>query len=412
MNSVISTEQISVNHKSKLATDLRALLIELREETAFVGRENVVRSTEERLAECIKKNTHLNVIVDIHNGDVPFLVTMLNVAGQHNSVNRRPEKSLFEKDPHLLKFVNGSVDLEHVKVDGSFRLVPAKISISSKVFFKLTDEMITAGILHEVGHLFWSFATIGDYVWMNYYLQEGVEVMLGNKPNRYKIKTMTVEELKKVTDEESRKRLNEEVNPTTLRRAVIGLYTDTNRGFVSSVSDSSTLKRDEQLADWFVSRLGYGLPLAKYVKIFIDTSGLERDAWIRELALIPAMLIPGINIAVITWSVIQLQKSSDIRSSYDSPVERIRKMRRDAIYQISLISNDRKRLTKLLRDIEEFDKLLAPLYDVPNAVDIVGMLISPNRRRNIQHLRLERQLESFLNNDLFVTHSKLRQFIR
>lgn len=409
MNPVISTEQISVNHKSKLAPELHMLITTLREERASGS---LPSDASVRISEVIKHNTHLNVSVEMADSVAPFLVTIPNVSGQHSSVNRRLEKSLFDKDPQLLKYVNGTVDLENVKVDGSFRLIPTHITVSKNVFDKLDDDMITAGILHEVGHVFWSLATIGDYVWMNYYLQEGVEVMFGKKPNRYRIKTMTVDELKRTVDEKDRKSLAEGVNETTIRRAIVGLYTDTNRGFVSSVSDSSSLKRDEQMADWFVSRLGYGLPLAKFVKLYTDTTIPERNAWIREIATIPALLIPGINIVAVTWAVLNFQKNSDIRSAYDSPVERVRKMKRDSIAQLSRISNNKKRQAKLLRDIEEFDKLLIPLYDVPNAIDIVGMLISPQKRRDIHHLRLERQLESFLNNDLFVTHSKLRQFIR
>tara|TARA_B100002019_G_scaffold93811_1_gene80896 strand:- start:2735 stop:3052 length:318 start_codon:yes stop_codon:yes gene_type:complete len=104
-------------------------------------------------------------------------------------------------------------------------------------------------------------------------------------------------------------------------------------------------------------------------------------------------------------------KHSDINSSYDNPVERARKMRRDTIAQLTHVK-DPKRKKQLLDDIEAFDKLMKPLYEIPITVEIVGMFLSPKRRRNQQHLRLERQLETFLNNDLFVTHSKLQQYLR
>ena len=411
MKNTVSVEQINVNHKSKLATEVYS-----RVKKAYADKDNNTLSVKEFLAdiqEIIRRNTKIKVSLGLRQDSFNFSAAMVNIAGNHSSVNKNPvvRTPLFQKDPLVLKYIKGSVDLTKVQVEGTFTEIPAYLIIGDGAMDFWDDDEFTAMILHEVGHLFWAFATIGDYVWMSYYLQEGVEVMLGTRADKYSVKGMTLKQLTDNVDKETAQEIKKDPSVTTVRKAIIELYTDTGRGWISSVSDANSLKRDEQLADWFASRLGFGLPLARAVTRISSTQKSRRIEWLRSVAVIPTLLIPGINIATISWVSYQFMRHSDISSSYDNPVERARKMRRDTISQLTYVK-DPKRKKQLLDDIEAFDKLMKPLYEMPVTVEIVGMLLSPKRRRNQQHLRLERQLETFLNNDLFVTHSKLQQYLR
>lgn len=406
MDFVISLEQLSLKHQSRLPM---LLYRHIEKMVGHYATHDDIQDDAIRGIETIIKDT-TNISTSVSVGDTPGYasVNVPALAGSHAATNKRKDIKQREAIEAYLPFLNGSVDLEKVRVEGSFTKIVFDMSLDTDLF-ALPPDQATAVILHEIGHIFWSFATIGDYVWLNYYLIDGIDILLGKKKNVYRVNIMTLDELKSKTSQEGKDALKGKTDETAVRRAIIGFFTDPGRHHLHSVSKRSSWKRDEQLADWFMARLGFALPYARLIKR--DDSSITKSslsAVIVQAGLIGAALVPYFTPIIVAGWLLDLAG----QSHYDTSKERIEKLKRETIAQLTALGKrDRKREQQLLADIKEFNLILNKMNDVPNGLQLIGYLIAPPVRRERQALRHEQLLETFMNNELFVIGSKLRQYL-
>ena len=408
MDFTVSLEQLAIKHKSQLPIRLYQKVQEI---TTRYSEHNDINDDALRDIESIVKDT-TNISLSIDIGDTPGYAS-INVpplAGSHAASNKRKDIKKTDVIKDFLPYLKGSVDLENVRIEGEFTKIVFTLHLDTDLF-GLPADQATAVILHEIGHVFWSFATIGDYVWMNYYLIDGIDVMLGNKPNTYRIEVMSVDQLKRQTTPEGKVALSKEVSEQTVRRAVIGYFTNPGRAHLHSVSTRSSWKRDEQLADWFMARLGFALPYARLIKRNAEENGISHGsltATLVNVGLATVALVPIFTPIVVAGWLLDIAGTTH----YDTPKERVNKLKREVIAQLAVLGKfDKERERQLLLDIREFNLILDKMNDVPNALQVIGYLVSPTVRRNRQSLRYEQLLETFMNNELFVIGSKLRQYL-
>lgn len=399
----LGLEQISFKHKSLLPLEVYGLIESAH---AFYKVNNRLPSMfAMTLSEIIHKSTRLRVGVDLIPNGIGASITITN-PGKHAPTGEPGKKG--NTDPRWLKTLTGHVDLEAVKVHGDFTNIASNMSIGEGSFAFQTPEEVTAMILHEIGHAFDNLVTLGDYVWLNYYLQEGVEVMLGNKKSQYDV--MSVNDLMAHVDKETAKTLRSDPSTENVKRAVLIYFMDPRRSHFHSVAKRGSLKRDEQLADLFVSRLGFGGPHA---------SGLVKMKGRRTIGMPEriARFVAGVGIAAAAISIghpifagvgVLFIYTAFIRNEVadersDDQYNRIRKMRNDAVAYLSHI-NQTPDVKEQLRQIKLFDQALETCKKEARSL---GEYLLPNRRGEYHQLKLERTLEDLLNNDLFVSAAAL-----
>lgn len=322
------------------------------------------------------------------------------------------------------------IDLENATVTGPLvDELQFELELCSGLFgganVELTPEEITALVLHEVGHMFSVFMTFGDYIYLNYLLSEGIEVLLGKKTNRYKLEVLNTTYLAKLVDDpELAKRLANSPTEEDIRRAVLTSHRLMPRHHLSSADSYSSMKRSEQLADLFASRMGFGRPAAtcldkvnrasggRYLRsrsgfIFVELAKLLTG--VAAMAVFP--ILPHVSglyaLGLIAAGFSDTDGLHD--SPYDNDAERIIKIRKDLVAQFKQFEKEPSMRAKLDADIKVIDKLLADYNQHRTLFEYVMQMFSSDRRRRHQVHKQEETLEKLLNNDLFLQAYRISQ---
>lgn len=305
------------------------------------------------------------------------------------------------------------IDLEKGKVSGKLaNMLRFQVSAAAGIFTDMlgfTPAETAAVILHEYGHAFDSFASIGEYVYLNYYLTEGIDILQGKKVNKYKVQLLDEKWITENLSEELRDDFINNRDESTTRKAILSLYKKASRGHLGD-NGLVSKRRDEQAADLFPTRLGYARPLAtalaKMRKYDGLASGAGKSTWMSET--IRAMFM--ITFAPVTAYAIMMVNPLDDKTTstrYDNGLERLMKIRRDLIQQLKILGNSIEN-SHLAEDIEAIDKLAKAYTSDRNLFDEAVTFFRPSIRKMEQNAKHEEQLEALLNNDLFLNIFKLK----
>lgn len=304
----------------------------------------------------------------------------------------------------------GKVDLQKLTVSGKLTDdMKFKACIGNGFFTAgFTDAEITAILLHEIGHGFNTFVTLGDYIYLNYMLSDGIDILLGNKRNELKLEILDHTWVVNNLDKDEREAFINSPSPASARRAILSVWKKAPRHYLFA-NPVSAHKREEQMADMFTSRLGYGRALVMGLDRMHKQFGYaidERPSWWGDLLRISAMIvfIPITLMYVMTVSGTNSMKFAD---RYDKPKDRLNKIRMDLITQLKNIKN-KSLLPIIQEDIDVIDEILKEYHTASNAFDKLAELASPNLRKERRLLEHEENLESLLNNDLFVTAQRFK----
>lgn len=427
----ISQEFLNVGVKNKLPMELFGVVEAIEQRLKDEGR-GVTPSDTAEISDVIKRNTGLTIGVDLFDGNPVDIGIMVQHAVGHSGTSGKYGHGLYRTDgrqSHYDGFLTSTIDLATGRVNGDFTKVPFTLVLPTGFFTTdLADaEQKTAGLLHEVGHAFFTLATIGEYVWLNYFLTDGIDVVLGRKPNRYKVDVLSAAYMQKhVKDPELAKKLREQPDEACVRRAVLELEGGpSNRGHLRSVFGYGTNRRDEQLADMFVSRMGMGRALATFLHTHAKLNNpksqmppmtfrfLDVCNFFVTTGGITAMYMFGGPIGALGASLVLLGLLStdqgEPSSFYDNEHERLTKLRRDIIAQMRHRDTPETKRVTLEADLKAFDALLEKTQQHRSILSATNYLINPFVRRGRQQLKHEELLESLLNNDLFATAQRFRQ---
>lgn len=326
--------------------------------------------------------------------------------------------SRWYNDPNMKVFtkddvdVNESltIDLKNVTVKGTlvdalqFRLYYTEAVMFNKSMF--TDQEVVAVFLHEFGHIFNTFMTLGDYVWLNYYLTDGIEILLGKKKNVFKINILSDAAIAKMgmSNKDVDAFMNDR-NEETAKRVILSLAKLEPRHHLTQ-NDLLANRREEQLADLFASRLGYGRHFAQFeyktAKYFGDPE-LSGTNWIAETA--KAVFAVATLPLTVLWIMGHDPLQGGMKGRYDDPFTRITKIRRDMVAQLKNPGPlDRD---ALVVDIAVLDDVLKEYSTNVSFYDSLITFFRPNQRKQQQNTKVENDLESLFNNDLFLQAFKL-----
>lgn len=269
-----------------------------------------------------------------------------------------------------------------------------------------TDAEITAVILHELGHGFNTIATLSDYIWLNYMLTDGIDVLLGNKRNVYKLEVLDQTWVEKNIAKEMREDFVNKRSPAQARRAIMATWKKAPRHYLFE-NNGASQKRDEQMADMFTTRLGYGRALAVALNRSDKYHGLVTDQRTTVAGGIGrvALAILGLPLILVWMLVVSGTSDMNLEGKYDNPRERNMKIRMDLINQLKSIK-DRSLVSAIQQDIDTMDVLIKEYHNDTTLFDALYDFASPVGRKEKRLLVHEENLEHLFNNDLFVTANR------
>ncbi len=313
-------------------------------------------------------------------------------------------------DPRKLETI---IDVKNVRVKGGladelkFKMYISLGFISEKLGFTIRE--VTAALVHEIGHTFNVFMYMGDYVWLNYYLTDGIEILQGKKNNVFKLEVLTDKWLKEnLKEEEYQAYINDRSDIGNVRRAILSAYKKAPRHHLMN-NPVTAMRREEQMADMFASRLGYGRDLATCLHKFDKYYGMEYQESGYIMLIIHALAMlwfsPLVMLVILTNSEVD---EFNFSARYDDPRERIMKVRRDLIAQLRRTDTVKDKAS-MSDDVKAIDDIIRDFSNNRNLFDTVLEFFRPARRKETQYKQTEENLETLLNNDLFLQAFRLTQ---
>ena len=271
-----------------------------------------------------------------------------------------------------------------------------------------TVDEVTASILHEYGHIINSFMYLGDYIWLNYYLTEGIEVMLGRKKTKVDVEIYNDKWLRDNVPKSEYEAFTDERNEETAKRVIISVVKKLPRHHLTN-NEITAKRREEQAADMFATRLGYGRALAsglhKFDK-FHEEPTLSSAHWFGEVAklFVAVLVLPIALIGIMVYDPVG-GDAHTMDGRYDEPMQRLVKIRRDLVAQLERPGP--LNTQSLSDDIDAIDKLIKEYSTNGSVFDNIINFFRPGVRKMRQNTKVEDDLESLMNNDLFLQAHKL-----
>lgn len=311
--------------------------------------------------------------------------------------------------------ISGTVDLRNARVGGVFSEIVCEMHVGDQFFFnsKFTGAHIAAIMCHEIGHVHTYFEALSEVATINRVLQAVCTDVL--KGADYERRLVLLTEAERVLG--CKIDLKEEhAKMDKMEGYQILIIESTARKARSALgSPLYDFKSWEQSSDQFATRLGYGVHLAEALaemhKLF-DTPTywsaprfylMEVFKWLFGIGL---MIVPGYNLIFV---LLLFMMGNPLWDVYDSPADRIVRIRRETLGELKNQKIDPKRRKTLLEDIEAMDRMLEGMKDRRTFYERVWILLSSTARSGTRQQRIQQELESLANNDLFLASAKLKE---
>lgn len=415
-NLTISNELLMVGAKSKIGPITKKWIEDYQKLSKDTNNfsSSEFKTLNDKYIKDIKREMGINLALEVY--DLPDLVmgvrSQITFFGHSGTRWYRDKSHKIVSDDSIALKKQIQVDLNKAYVGGDL--------VNSLTFtFILSHQMMngfggftvaenTASLVHEFGHILNMFMYLGDYVWLNYYLTEGIEVMLGRKKDKLQLEIYNDRWLNENVPKEELDAFVNDRNEKTAKRAILSVAKKLPRHHLTD-NEITAKRREEQMADMFATRLGYGRDLAsalhKLNKYHEDPS-LVGSFWFGECAklFITVMLLPFAVIGLMVYDPAG-GDAQTMDGRYDEPMQRLIKIRRDLVAQLKrpgpLNPQD------LATDIEAIDAMLKEYSVNTSLFDGIINFFRPSIRKMRQNTKMEDDLESLMNNDLFLQAHKL-----
>lgn len=251
--------------------------------------------------------------------------------------------------------------------------------------------------------------TMGEYAYLSYLLQQGVEDLAEGRPGTFVVELMSDAWVKANVDSKVYKEFLHERTVDGARRVILNAIKNLPR-FHLTDSTRSAKAKEEQLADTYPIRLGYGRELAVVAnKMHKLDAHNHLDGkvvhYLTQLIKAPFYLV-NLPLFYILYDI----KSSSYNHNYgvDQPVDRLKGIKTTLISDLKRVEDDTVKKV-IVDDIDSIDRLIATYYNNINFIDAVMYFISPTVRRDVQRKDQEKMLERLMNNDLFHLSAKIQR---
>lgn len=394
---------------------LTAEIHELRKKPA---KELVDMGFSTGLSDLIKKFTNLNCKVWLE-GPGGAAVEIPDVKRNHvflNSLQRAYFKGATGKDiiaQAQKGFCKGSVDIDKATVSGVFAEIEHRIHLHAGLLKKesFSNTELAAILLHELGHVFTYYEYITRTVTTNQVL-EGISRTLSSTDDKAEIEAVlvTARQALRLTDLDV-KALTKSTNQKTVEMVIFSSVVEHTRSQLGS--DIYDANGWEMLADNFATRLGAGRDLVTALnKLYSGSHSSYRStgyflfleaAKVTSFVAGTLLLTAGfIGLGGLSFIAFINLFAADLNSTtYDRPGIRIKRIRDQVALRLrdkAISANERKQLEE---DLVYLDESLKTINDRNQLFTVLGSFFFKSVRARYQQERLQAELETLANHDLF-----------
>ena len=330
----------------------------------------------------------------------------------------------FLKDNEL----NGEFDDSNAKIKGDLSKITSPLYVTPEIFrgrAQLTAYEIAAIILHEIGHVYWYLRTLMRGVIVN--------LIADAAANRMMEMESPQEKLRVVKDVE--RMLNVKINhPDTIcneykkENLYMHLVTQTLLMRPNVTGGRGVGNRVwERAADDFAARFGAAPHLASAL-YKMETSNwwiLRNNSYtniythLMGQLVVMGWLIAGLSTPIgLIYSVINITFGLMINDPgntiYDPPQERFESLRRNLVEELNTLKGVNTKQANANRDrclkgIAALDQILLTVKDKDNIYSFIMKNCTSYGRKEVAAVDYQRQLESYMSNDLRIASAKLQQ---
>lgn len=325
--------------------------------------------------------------------------------------------------------VNGWVDLKNSKVGGAFTEIGHVLGFTKKTLTgnKLTDEEVAAVILHEIGHAFTMLEYLAQTTRRSVILANSTEEFFATKDKEKRISVLVETEKALGVDLEDTKAVLEIDDKLGSKASKVREYqcvlenAKVRKIREETGGDYYTTRSFEQLADQFSARHGAtkdlvsaldkldsfregGYKAANYV---INITQLFDVIIVSLFA--GAFFTPAIGLGtVIFW--LWLGSSVNVHGGpvYDTPYERLTKLRQQLVEKSKLRGITKEESEQIINEADYIESVLEAYSNNKSMFNVVGQIFWPSRRRAIKQADLQRELEQFSNNELYLDALRMK----
>lgn len=344
----------------------------------------------------------------------------------------------------------GVIDLKNAKLGGIVSNLPVYLIFNPTLLFSygnLDGGMFGAVLMHEVGHLFTNLEYSARLVVSNNILSElAMDKDLAKDPNKIRLGL--------ISSIEALDGMNEKLNTDTLPVLTYKFYRTVLKTSRYTMYTNNLKLEAENISDLFASRMGFGMELIKaldavgkfskpdlleYNNVLLKINQslvygnllLSRSILSMFVAAIFGMITGSIFVLIGAFVFLLIMnfilylsndRNIDAKGNHPSILERSIYIKKEAIRQLKVLSKTipQSQINEMLEQISEMDALIdeaknRSLITNSEIVKKLTELLDTNdsnwftKYDKLDNTQIEKILEGFSNNDLFVKSFQLKQ---
>ena len=409
LSDLYAIEGIDQQLHSSFGFDLEREILRLREFTAVT--DNIIGTSQ--LPVIIKNHTGLTALLTTEPGDnswvSPLDLHSANVmrSDKHITHLTNADAQALLKDIH---FIEGTVNLTTGKISGDFEKLTCHITIGNSYFQKeslLEVTEVAAILLHEIGHLMVYLEMLNRCTRTNYILAEGTKRLLtANTKEQRLVLLNNIEDL---------------IGTNIPNKDTISLKERTEAAYHVIILDASIQQAQqqldcniydarsyEQLADNYVTRLGYGRSLTMGLnKIYqrYGNTAYAHSSFNIFINLFTTLITLPFALGHILGTV--LCTNNPLAVSYDPPKKRILKIQQQLSNALKDRSLSKSQKQTFVNDYHAINAVLTTMYHNMDKYEFIHTFFSFAGKRQAATIRQHEELEALLNNPLFTAAAEL-----
>lgn len=367
------------------------------------------------LDEVIKYHSNMNVQVSV-DADIETLCTEVPQIDKNHPLIPNEWKTQKWRDAKtaidvLGRPLNGSVNRKSGKVSGDFSNFGVTIFIGQNLLDdkNFTDAEISAGLLHEIGHIFTYFEYLGYTLKTNLVLAGVTKAFNESKDIEERKLVLKTAERNLGVEFEDLDRVAEMQNSDA---AEIIIVSETAKRMRSELGENLyDYRLFEQLSDEFATRHGGGRDLASLLSKVMRKYGDRGVSNTAEYLVLETMKLSMFVLTLIfipptaIGLAVMFYPGGEI---YDEPTVRLSKLRNQLIMRLK----DKKLPGRLrqdyVADIEAIKVLESELNDRKTFYRYFIETVLPSRRKMRKQIEIQIELEQMASNELFLQASKFK----
>jgi len=313
--------------------------------------------------------------------------------------------------------LRASIDLKKGRVGGLFSKVSSKLYLGAGLWrmLRLNAEEVAAIILHEVGHAFTFFEAFLQTVPTNLALATAQRAL--SKLDKREERIQLIDAMADVMSLSNDVR-NELKKDNTSERAFTVIAV---KGYMDALRSGTgaweyEMRNSEFAADQFATRQGAGRFLVSALDKLHDAydpgyrSG-RVTAWvirIFELLCVILVTLATYGLYLILMFLIFFLADPVGSALYDPPSARFARIRQDLVQTLKRTDLDKSVRQGVVEQIEAIDKIRHGVQEHQDLFDWLWRKLNRSAARQQDMIQFHQELETIVNNDLYLHASKLK----